>query len=347
MNGLNRYVPIAVHTQRGILDTSELTPGDELIEYGSGRRLKVMGIEKVGPTAVWELTYSDGRMQYFNIIRNIFTGDMIISLIQALKGNATFFRDVKIYPVELLHKPAKESLNPDPYIAGALIMYGNYNDEFINLPLDRTSADQLFAHKYNLDHAAKLGDNTVYFRYNGTPDDMCIKWSEFFPNHDFFAKSRKMHVPLIPPEYEYGTLDERRRFISGVFDVGYTPEVFPDSLGIISRHEFRLRELQRMLWGMGVNSKIVYDPYIHFNFKHHYFKLQVVGDFERSTKFFYDINHIRRMIMGEKRIIWKAPEFTLKVTDARNYCVGYTYEPILSEPNLLYLDKNYLPRVSM
>lgn len=341
ITGNNDYMPLPVLTDKGIKDIREIDFTHQLIEYRTGNRISIKGFRRTEPNKIWRMKYSDGRCQ--NIIHSskMFDGSKIVKF-SDFKDTPNR-KNIEVYPIQYR---TTLPLYPDPYVAGMFIAYGDYEDELLNLPLSVTQGNNLLAHKYDLNYAEKLGKNKVYFSWNYKPDDVCITWKEFFKDYNFFAKDRNLDDPLIPKEYEFSSLRDRRKFMSGIFDIGYDLREFKYGLGIMSKHEYRLKEIQRVLWSLGVNSIIYYDfnRYMRVNDKE--YKLEVIGAHKQSNTFFYDIYHLRGNIQHQKEIVWKEPALPLYIVSTEYVGTGWMIEPILSDPHKIYLDANYLPRVS-
>lgn len=337
VTGLNISVLTRVLTTSGIKYDKDLIPGDELIEYGSNRTLVVRDVHIQGPHDIWEFQYTDGRRQYVNVRHKIFNGANIISPISVMTSGYSNIDILKQYPIRFAEN-VKGKLEPDPYVAGALIVYGDHNDEFINLPIDMDKANSHIAHKYGLDYASKLGKNKAYFCWEGYPDGEAITWKEFFGD---------IHIKkgYIPNKYRFTSLKDRVHFIQGVFDCGYDHTVFPNSTGIVGENEEMLKQVQWMLWSIGVNSVVEYDPWV--NKANREYKLRILTPHENWPDFFYDISNIERCCVNDNMIIWKERPFKLEITGAKKFCRGYTYAPIFDKPEALYLDENFLPKVSM
>lgn len=341
MLGNNEYIHTPVLSGRGVVDISDLFPGDTVIEYKTGARIPVLNTVKRELHDIWELEFTDGRKMNFSSVDRVYTGKEIIPLIYALKREGKDFGNVKQFPVEL-QKDVVSPLLPDPYIAGALIMYGDFDDEYINLPLDRRAADSLFGDKYNVENAEKLGDNTVYFYPVNTPPENPITWKEFFPKYDFYAKSKMLEDTMFPSEYMHGTLKTRDQFIRGIFDVGWNKRMFPNNVSIAHKHEFRLKEVQKLLWSMGLCSKVSYDPELPAARGREY-RLDLLGKASTYPGVFYDIDAMENFILNHNPPL----PFELRVVKCKRICRGWMYNVLLPQEHLLYLDANFLPRVSM
>lgn len=349
MNGLNNHISTIVHTQRGDIPIEKINIGDVVYEYKSQKQLKVQGYAKSKVEQIYCIEYNDGRKTYVTLSDLIFTGKNIVKVKDKIIDKNIICYPIEQTPVIFSNNKVNDVLFPDPYIAGVLITYGDYDDKYINLPLDRISANQLFAHKYNLDYAGKLGKNKVYFRWNDIPTEPnieAITWKEFFPRYDFYATSKNIIDDMIPIEYSQSSIQNRIQFIRGVFDIGYDLVMFPDSISIAHKHEFRLKEVQKILWSLGILSKVTYDPNLP-SANERLYRLDVIGEYSRYPSLFYDINFIERVLENHYRIIYHDSTFQLNIESIYEFTNGYMTNLILDKQNAIYLVDNYLPKVSL
>lgn len=341
----NEYKKRLAYTQRGLLELGEIHPGDFVYEYGTNCPILVENVQmRYKSSSVFKVNYTDGRYQYIPIGENIFNGNRIIALDYILKY--PYFPRIRSYEFNPSNiNKIKPKLDPDPYVAGALLIYGDYDDPYINLPLDLRGADQLLAHKYNLNFASKLDNNKVYFRWNGIDDDKCIRWNEFFHHRDIYANTKCFNSPLIPNEYLYAPVRDRQKFIMGVFDCGYKIDSSPDIVSISHLKEERLKLVQYILWSLGILSSITYDPNITSSRGRQY-KLNILHDYEGYPGMFYDIDAIRNMLYLDP--IFKRPidEFTFRIENIVECQKSFTRSLVLEKPGAIYIGDNFLPIVS-
>lgn len=334
MVGLNEYIETKIITHKGIINISEVNIGDKVYEYNTGKLLEVRGIKKSKDTEIFEVTFSDKRT-------SLRTHDEILPA-----------GEIETKPLEFNHDKVVKPLYPDPYIAGALFIYGNHEDKYLSLPLDMDAANNEFANKYNLDYGNRLDHNIVYFSYSYTPNKL-ITWREFFKDYDFYAKTKKKSSPIIPNEYMYGSIKDRIQFIMGVFDLGYDKTRFPDFVAIQHWNEDMLKLVQKILWSLGVPSVVEYDPIyrddermIHKYLYNREYRLRILGDKSRWPGFFYDINKLEHFIIEDSWIKKLEPKWIFKVQSSKRYCHGFMNNIVLDKPSWYYTE-NYLPRLSL
>jgi hypothetical protein len=349
-------IPITVQTQRGTIAIEDINIGDMVYDYKTGKKIEVLDLEVTEKSDVYEIVYSDNRKGYYHYHEPIFLGDGVSNICTLLKMHDKSFMDdpinpkiyrgnIKQYPIDYNLDMLISPLSPDPYIAGALIIYGNYESEYINLPLDKDAANNLFAHKYQLNYAEKLDKNTVYFAYNGTSRTKVITWNEFFPLYNFYGKSKNKGDPIIPLEYLRASINDRWQFIRGVFDIGYSKYTFPDEIGISHSSRKNLRTVQDVLWSLGILSIINYNPNLR-DIGDRVWHLTIVGEMDGYPGFFYNYDSIEHVIQNDTRVDKLHKDFILQIQLIRKYCKAYSTNLVLETPNAVYLTGDFLPRIS-
>lgn len=340
-----KYYPINIPTQRGIIELKDIVPGDYVFEYKSSEPIKVIDIPKPTKSKIYKVTYSDGTTQYVNDSDYIYTGTSIVPVYSV--STDTTFNDIRCYPIKYNNK-VYSPLDPDPYIAGAFLIYGDYEDEFINLPSYMTGINEVFAHKYSveydMDHINDV--SKMYFKRIGDIDNKTITWKEFFNGEDINK--------IIPNKYAYASIKDRVQFIRGVFDTGYLLKIFrDDTVGIVNKSEERLKELQKILYSLGIISKVSYDTAIDPGNNNNY-KLEIGGMHHGYPGFTYLINNIEHLLKCDNELISYIPPFSISLNKiSLMYDIsssdrkGYVGNLILEKPNIMYVADNFLPRISL
>lgn len=319
-------IDIIIQTQRGDIPLSNTNIGDIVYNYETGDELEIKGFTTSDIEDVYEAEYTDGRKAYYRYSELIYKGD------------------IQQYPIEYNKNRIVHPLTPDSYITGALIIYGKNDDKYLNLPLDRTAVNSLFAHKYQLNYGDKLGNNRVYFSYDGKSRDDLITWKEFFPDYLFYGRTKNPRNPIVPLEYRRASIDDRWQFIRGVFDMGFDEKLFPDSCSIGHESERSLLAVQEILWSLGILSTIIYDPnLLSLNKRGWEYRLDIQGNYNGYPGFFYDISSLEKMLKKQKII----QKFKLQLKSIKWYTRAYSSNIILEKPNMIYLTGNFLPRISI
>lgn len=351
MYRLNEYYPIRVPTQRGLLEMDAIRPGDEVFEFRTSKRIEVIGTSTCNPQDMYKITYSDGRSQVVCDEDRIWDGNKVwtpLELQVAIKHSHhdVISARIKLEPIDYLQGKIVNPVFPDPMIAGALIIYGDYDDPYINLPLDREGIDDHFSHRYNLNFGSVIGNNKVYYKFDGAPPDSLITWKEFFPKYDFYATSKCFEDPIIPDEYYRASIKDRWHFVQGAFSIGYSKDTFPKSVSVAHINEHRLEELQKMLWSLGIMSKITYDPNMISAHGRQY-RLDVAGIYTDYPGFFYDAWMIQNVINANIRrnsVLTEPYSFHIKSIEklGRGWCSN-----IILKTSGIYYTENFTPRISL
>lgn len=304
--------------------------GDIVYEYGTGHEFTIEKFIDSDIEDIYKIEYNDGRITFCR------------------ESELRLYKNMDVFPYYINYNKDRviNLLTPDPYIAGALLIYGDSSDEYVNLPFDSDAVNNLFSHKYQLNYGNKLSlDGKLYFTYNGDSVDKLITWKEFFPNnYTFFAKFKDDKHPLVPLEYQRASINNRKQFIRGVFDVGYNKEVFPDTCGILHEKMDNLLEVQKILWSLGILSIVTYNTNLPVTCKGKNYRLEVVGGYDGYPGFFYNIDSIERMIIHGKHS--GGTNFKLQIKSVEWYSKTYMRNILLRKPYVHYLMDNFLPRIS-
>lgn len=328
----------SVLTNRGIIPAKDVLPGDFLYEYGTSKPLEITYIDIAHDRKMYDVRYTDGRVEKISEDENIYFNDK-------LYGPEEFTREMfdNVKPIKRFvtdYGKLYQDLDPDPYTAGALLIYGDLDDPYINLPADRAEADDVLIYKYHLTYATDTNSTKKYYSYIGSEEK--IKWVDFFKGYTFFSKTHILDDPIIPDEYMYAGVADRLQFISGAFDVGYSPLVTPDTVSMVHTDIVKLQIVQRMLWSLGIMT------YLHTS--NNTYQLDVIGPEEDYAKFFYNIDFRSRMISNIVEVYKCNPTFELKVESVTPSLFSYKvprYYIYTEKPGQLYYSAQYLPRVTI
>lgn len=343
--GINFPHDVKVLTTKGPRCIRDLTPGDMLYEYWTSQLLEVQEVVKSKIQMIWNIRYNDGRVTFGTASTPIVYGDRIIPLIEAARMGK--FPPIDTFAVEYHKEQITEPLFPDAYSTGALLLYGDYDDEYINLPIDGICEPNNFIRfMYNSEIAQVLGKDRIYFSWKHTSEEKCITWKEFFPKYKMFVTSRDSLTPIIPIEYMEASILDRRKLIRGIFDAGFSKNVTPDCVATLNSSEFRLKEVQKILWSLGVTSKIIYNPIMPLS-RGMNFRLEITGKYKNYPGFFYSVDNIYRTLGNDNRICPREGEFKFRISKIEKFNQGYTYEVRLNRPGSIYTTANFLPRVGL
>ena len=337
-----------VLTTKGIKPVSDIIFGDIIYEYKTNRLLLVKGVSSCECDKLIDIEYNDGRHQMFYCNENVLINHK--DIIQACKLiNNIPNNEINTYPQ--IFDGIYNTLDPDPYIASALLGYGDYEDEYINYPLKRVEANCTFSHKYNVDYFPIIKDGKVYFQWKGKDTDKRITWKEFFPTSRFYAKTKSVKDPAFPYEYMFSSFNNRIQFIRGLFDMGYDMDLIYDHSSIIHWSKDRLKWFQWIMWSLGMTSIIQ-------EYKDKYL-LRGIRWTSKYPGNFYWIDYIKNMIYETNVISYINGTFPSyeypynlrtklkikKVTELNTPEVSY--QIITDKPRSIFISDNFLPRVSI
>lgn len=351
MYSFDQYYPVMIHTNRGLLEIRDIMPGDCVYEYGTSRQVPVERLVFEEPRYLYGVKYTDRRTQHFTELDHVYDGVKsykIPELHDYLKHhrNIRYFGEIKTFPIDFGTKIQTE-LVPDPLVAGALLTHGDYDDPYMNLPMDREGINNHFAHRYNLDYANCIGENKVYYKFNGAPADSRITWKEFFPKYPMYLTTKCFHDELIPVEYQRASIMDRWHYVQGAFEIGFNKNMFPESVSITHKSERRLLEFQKMLWSLGIMSIVSYDPNLPLA-RGREFRLDLVGKFEGYPGFFYDVENIEHVSRNDYKPLHADRNIPFAIEGIwRMGRKGVVGNLILAEPKIVYTAGNFTPRVSI
>lgn len=352
MNSTGKLYRIKVLTSDGVKPIDEVNIGDKVYEYGTGNLLEVTGIMKHKPSTVYYVAYSDGRCTMFlenepyfdgyQIIKDGFNNESKVNIIQ--------------HPIEFNKDKVVNPLPLDPYLAGPLFIYGDYTIPLMNLPY------------YPYHHTNKLNEEyleslsfiqTIYdiddkililFKDINDKGECHITWNELCNKYNMneFYKDKITQIPI---EYAQSSFNDREKFIRGIFDIGCTPDVFDDGLGIIGSNENMMKEVQRVLLSLGILSRLTYSPVLN-RIRGYEFRLDIIGHHSTYPGLSYNLGTITEMIeLSRKFMNGGQGSATASCVDINMIKAlpikGCMYNLYLEKPNQIYLDYNYLPRVSL
>ena len=312
-----QYPQPKILTQRGLISIDDVIINSDCVyDYtGTNKLLPIRDIKIIQSAKIYEVTFTDGRKEMYT------DQDLLPS-----KGI------IKQISLEYNQGRVMKPLYPDPYTAGALFGYGYYENSEIELPITKQPVKDMLSHKYN------VGNNGIV-----------LTWEDFFEDYEFYAKNKNPKDPLFPYDYEYSSTFNRLQFIRGVFDTGYSPTDFPDVAGISHWDVERLKHIQKILWSLGVLSKIYYGP-PKDDIPSARWSLEIIGKYKYYPGFFYSIEGICKMIDAHHKIYLEPPTecvYVKEIKEIPELAGSYTQHIILDSRELVYVSENYLPRFSI
>lgn len=343
-----------VPTNRGLTPINYLYPGDEVYSYDGKEKFEVKSIKKLYGNII-DIIYSDGRSQKCCEDSLIFTGNKIekVSNIFRAQDRSIYYNsNINQYEIDFSSGVISEALSPDPYMAGMFFMYGDFVDPYLNLvkPRKRPNIFNIEDHLFHRYHLTPVDDLSTSKRYFSIYDDKkLVRWYDLFHTWPVFNKTSRVHKSLIPTAYSISSINDRWQFLRGAADYGYPGG---DALYIPNQDETKLKELQKMMWSIGILSKISYnsiiadgDSFVLGNGMN--YVLEILPTHESYPGMFYNIFHIKNFLNYDNHPFKPDNKFILSISRMFHSGTGYIYELILNKPNQIYLSENYLPRVSL
>lgn len=339
----NVYIPNKVLSNRGMLDIMDINSGDFLYEYKTSNPKKVIYIERSNIVPVYKLTYTDGREQLFGEDELYFNGEDIISIDKNI--NIDIFNPIESNPV--FYMDGKSLLIPDPYTAGMLFISGDPNDKYLNITYKNSYKLSVVKHicnKYNL-YSYKV-KNKIYFTKTllnlSRNNTKRVTYKDFFNDENF-------NSDLILDEYMFASYANRFQFIRGVLDISFGMNMMNSSnnIKIVNQSEIKLLELQKLLWSLGVNSTVKYDPYVDIDDNTiESYCLDIIDLYKKYPGFFHQYDAIESMIDINNSILYDT-SFDIKVNKITHVGTGYSYNVKLEDDKVAYLTSSFLPKISL
>lgn len=307
-----------VMTTSGPKNISSITPYvDELIEYKTNRSLKVLNI-KCEELKIFKITYANGIEQIVPSKYPIHNKKYVVPL----------------YPVQF-NKSIKK-LEPDPYVVGGLLTYGDFNDIYMNLPEVNNKFNTYLLNKYYIQEAGIDHKDKIYYRHtlNDFYDEY-VTWKEFLGDLKSKLIHKNMNYPdIFPNEYIYSDIRDRYHLLSGAFDLGYDREFFDNRTGIKCKNKHRIKAIQYILRSIGIPSEISY-------YNGLYILYLTDEDFDNS-RIGYDIENMLHQLSNKDLNNPRITELD-NVTNVEYIDNRMTFVPVIEEEDVLYLDQLFLP----
>lgn len=281
MNQEWRDYAFSVISDRGVIPVRDLQPGDRLYSAVDGHLMKV---EKVGPTfpgKTYRVMFNDGRISLYHtehdIVYDFDKNDKqysissiedIVSYMEEGISIDDLFGDVRSQRVEFPEMKLPVYRVPDPYLGGALLVYGDRKDKFINLPVINIDlckeTCEYFMNMHGIE-SVEISNNKIYFR---NFLNQRIQWSDLFWHKPHRNAEVCSYDPaditghenlVVAYQYLYGTIDSRLNFICGIFDYGYDPKL-SDIITIPIPDTKIALAVKAVLASLGIVSTPTYDP---------------------------------------------------------------------------------------
>lgn len=350
-------------TEEGNIPLMNLKEGMKVYEYYNCHLHEIIGFQEKNEKIV-EVTFNDGRICYYTE-----------SEFEILKAAFSYKHDIMFYG-EKFDLP---TLDPDPYVAGAFLFWGDTEDEYLNLPFHSTTLENQLYSMYGLQYANAVNTTgKVYFKRKGDISGNRIKWEDVFARHMDHIKSRT-DENVLPLCYERCWIANRFKLIRGIFDVAYDKKETPEDISVKSKSAKKMEYLQNLLLSAGLTSDIIHNNErgdvivpkislsnmeVDFNggeinvsveikeeedqLLDPWHRLILLGKNSMYPGLFYNIETMENMIdnyfnESEKKFI----RFRFEIAKVRTLPEEFNRIPILAKPKVCYLTDDFLPKFSV
>ena len=230
-------------TERGNIPILEIKPGDKIYEYYNCRQHTIEAVDAI-EEELFMVEFTDGRVCWYD-------GAELDELLKTFN-----FTQKEVYYGE---KFDLNTLDPDPYLAGPMLLFGDFTSEEVAIPVEIASIQPGF-----YDSNVKLTDvryrahrsvDGKTYRYSRTddPSDTNIKWADLFKNYPSFNTNDGNVFPI---EYERAWIKDRIRMVQGIFEFATNIKKYKDSITIEFPNKARLEYLQNLLLSLGLKSVV-------------------------------------------------------------------------------------------
>lgn len=351
---LHRYNHL-IHTNRGIKHITEINPGDYVyacntnqfnLEY---KPTKVLEVVENKPCKMIKILFTDKREICLGEDELLFAGirrDTVNGSIKDIKLDIqcvhnsfigdedyykNFLRNVDYSSFRMPEKrfglPYFENVKIDPYLAGVLSVKGDPNYQTVTLGMDLPISDHMSL-------KVLMEDKNLREKY----------WEEIFP----------LDIKRIFERIEYCDKETIGKFLSGIFDVSLDIKTSIDSNRLVLKIDgdnkvsyLRAEGIANILrslgekviaYGVDVNGDknlyiFIYPPFVSiYSYQRIYEIIKEYTLFDRE----YDTSN-----KSETLQIYPSCKYK---SDDEEY---YTWNLVLEDNEMLYLTRNYLPRVSL
>ena len=323
-----------VYTRTAIKNINDIAYGDEVINYGSSKLMKVIALEQTINSPSYIVTYNDGRKVIFSESEYIFTSSGILTINEHPENfnipTCVFNNNYII-------------LKTDPYALGGLFAYGDYNDEYINLPTYSYHIINHMCNKYNI--STILAEGSIVKVYFTDIMGNKIKWNDYLKNVfrcTYFEKiDTNFMIRNIGRIMTMSSLNIRRQFISGIFDA--SPYQYSgENIELHLEDECRLKVISNILNSYGILNRIEYLP----NDQGCDYTLFIEGSYKHKPEFFYNLQKIYVNIDSNNKILNHDSINTWQIKSIKKDVDRYMLKLIFEEPNQIFISDNFIPRVS-
>lgn len=343
-----------VITPRGDIPIKNIRPGDYVYNYLTNEVKEVKDVKRVADRC-FSVIYSDGRILSCLNSDLVLDGGEIIDM-ETFKYHISnqSIKDLftRIYYFNCDETPRNAAL------IGALYTYGDWSKNNINLPITPSKAYELYGDTYEyklMKH--KIGDNDLFTEFINPTLEGFMNTSLFWTNkikytdvfyREYFTEIYDKEKRTIPKRYMYGSYKTRNQFMNGVVDMGKHFFTEAGELTIYCGNKYIVKELQKMLWSMGIISTSIYSPGHSKIFGYDY-NITIRKRGNKVPEFIYNIQDIKDINNKQNQKNYEfIPDFKVvpvMIKEMPNMIM--TYNIMLDKPNQPFLLSNFMPKISL
>ena len=338
----NDVIDPMVYTDRGFLNISEVKPFDWVYEYGTNRKLQVIGNGSTSAHKVADIYFTDGDHITVDANGFVLNGDDEIPIKRAAKLNQFDRIDMAKAETKSIHN----YYGIDLYLIGVFLTYG-YNSFYeVSLPIDMIQRIQPNMENCGLVFYGPRTEANVQFAFIDHPD-VSLTWYQIVPQYIQHGKYAECNFDN---QFLTLSIDDRWKMIHGIFDAGAVMDEVTDHISIRWADPISLTRVQRLLRSVGIPSSIIYSPKIGTD---HSYMLIVLGNYRLYPGLYDDRKKIHSTIVERfnmryididpfdfkiQKISIHHPRFPLQAVKV--------YNLTLEKEHAVYYGEKFLPEVS-
>lgn len=263
---------LSVLTNRGILDIGDILPGDYVYNSFDGHPMLVKEIHLLPLGSIYRVNYSDKRIMLYHDSQSIIydtyhhyknnTVSINYTSPDLLMTHTNISSHIEQYQIDLSDN-SNNIFNLDiidEYIIGPLLMYGDINDIYVNLPkkLFNNIDEEYIDSSCKYITGAIIYDDKVYFRSSYHTTRLC--WYDLL-NSAIYANIRKNNsITDILSSYLYTSVSTRSRLVKSIIKTGiYKIDEYSKNVIIHISPNITLTQIFRnIMISLGINAEYVF-----------------------------------------------------------------------------------------
>ncbi len=268
-----QILKLSVLTNRGILDIGDILPGDYVYNSFDSHPMLVEEVHLLPIGSVYRVSYSDNRIMLYHdsqsIIYNTSYRNNIININYTspdlLMTHASISSHIEQYRIDLSNdlNVLNNILNLDiidEYIIGPLLMYGDINDIYVNIPkrIFNNIDEEYISSACKYITGAMIYNDKVYFRNSYHVTKLC--WSDLLNSAIYTDVKRENHITDILSSYLYTSISTRSRLVKGIIRMGTykIDEDFKNVIIYMPSNIILTQILRNIMISLGINAEYTF-----------------------------------------------------------------------------------------